>query len=186
MISFDQERPEDLAAIESLLDSAFGPDRFNKASYKLRENNPILSRFSYVARDNDRIIGTVRYSRIQVCDLLSGESINAVFLGPLAIAADRKDEGIGTQLLSRTLAVLSGTGHHRVLLVGDMSYYGRFNFLPVLPSYITLPGGHDARRLLVRQPATLPGLPAVGKLKAGWSDAYSQADPADRLLMPAA
>lgn len=186
MISFDLERPEDYPAIESLLDASFGEDRFDKASYQLRHNNPPLAKYTTVVREGDRLIGTVRYSAVQVCDLLSGNRINAVLLGPLAIVADKKDQGIATQLLSRTLANLSADGHHRVLLVGDIGYYGRFGFRAVLPNYITLPGGKDARRLLVRQPMTLPPLPSVGKVIAGWSEQYSECDPVDRALLPAA
>lgn len=186
MITFDLERPEDLPAIESLLDSSFGEDRFDKASYQLRLNNPPLQKYTMVVREGERLIGTVRYSAVQVCDLLSGKRIDAVFLGPLAIAADKKDQGIASQLVSRTLSLLSSDGHHRVLLVGDIGYYGRFGFKPALPSYITLPGGKDARRLLMRQPMTLSPLPSVGKVVAGWSDQYSECDPINRALLPAA
>ncbi|MFC3053432.1 GNAT family N-acetyltransferase [Kordiimonas pumila] len=186
MIVFDQERPEDSAVVESLLDAAFGPNRFEKASYKLRINNPPIAEFSYVARDGDRIVGSVRYNKIQVCDLLRGTHINAVLLGPLAIVADRKDQGIGAQLLSRTIAALNAAGHHRILLVGDLAYYQRFGFVPVLPNYITLPGGKDARRLLVRQPESMSALPSVGKIIAGWSEEYRAAMPHERAYISAA
>ncbi|MFC4347840.1 GNAT family N-acetyltransferase [Kordiimonas lipolytica] len=164
MITIDRERPFDKAAIEKLLDVAFGPDRFNKSSYSLRENNQPVAGLSYVARKADKIVGTVRYWPIEVRDLLGGKPVEALLLGPLAVSPSVQGQGVGAQLMHKSMASANGAGHDRILLVGDYAYYQRFGFEPVLPRYITLPGGKDARRLLVRQPATTTSLPSVGKI----------------------
>ncbi len=164
MITIDRERPFDKAAIEKLLDVAFGPDRFNKSSYSLRENNQPVNGLSYVARADNKIVGTIRYWPIVVRDLLGGKSVDALLLGPLAVSPAVQGKGVGAQLMHKSLAAANGAGHDRILLVGDYDYYVRFGFEPVLPRYITLPGGKDARRLLVRQPATISSLPSVGKI----------------------
>lgn len=164
MISIDRERPFDAAAIEKLLDTAFGPERFEKSSYSLRENNKPIAALSHVARDGEKLVGTVRFWPVQVCDLLGGNRIDALLLGPLAVAPNLQSLGVGSDLMRTSVAAATAAGHQRILLVGDASYYGRFGFEPVLPRYITLPGGRDARRLLVRQPATITSLPSVGKL----------------------
>jgi predicted N-acetyltransferase YhbS len=171
MISIDREKPFDAAAIEKLLDVAFGPDRTSKSSYSLRENNAPVPSLSYVARSGDRLVGTIRYWPIQVCDLLGDVRLDALLLGPLAISPAVQNQGIGGQLIAKSVAAANAEGHQRILLVGDHDYYSRFGFERVLPRYITLPGGRDARRLLVRQPATLPSLPAVGKLKVPTAEA---------------
>ena len=157
MISFDQERPFDKAQVEALLDAAFGPDRFNKSSYSLRENVAPVASLSRVARmDGDsgaRIVGTVRFWPILVRDLIRGSDMEALLLGPLAVAPGMQSHGIGAELMNRSIAAATAEGHKRILLVGDIGYYSRFGFKNVLPNYITLPGGRDARRLLVRRPA---------------------------------
>ena len=166
MISFDQERPFEKAQVEALLDAAFGPDRFKKSSYSLRENVDPIASLSKVARSGGAIVGTVRFWPILVQDLLRGTTSDALLLGPLAVAPDMQCHGLGGELMRRSVAAATAAGHKRILLVGDHDYYCRFGFKGVLPSYITMPGGRDARRLLVRQPATMSSLPAVGKILA--------------------
>jgi len=171
MITYDQERPFDSAQVETLLDVAFGPDRFTKSSYSLRENVPALRHLSWVARADDRLVGTVRFWPIHIQDMILGTKESAVLLGPLAVAPDMQKYGIGAELMRKAVAHANASGHKRILLVGDHAYYSRFGFEHVLPRYITMPGGKDARRLLVRQPATLPSLPAVGKIVSVAPDA---------------
>ncbi|MEX0299821.1 MAG: GNAT family N-acetyltransferase [Kordiimonas sp.] len=170
MITIDQERPCDSADIEKLLNTAFGPDRFTKSSYVLRENLTALTALSNVARLDGEMVGTIRYFPIQIRDLLGGQSENALLLGPLAVSPKAQGTGVGSKLITQTLSKARAMGHKRVLLVGDVDYYGRFGFESVLPRYITLPGGRDARRLLVWQAATISALPAVGKLLPGWAE----------------
>ncbi len=164
MISIDRERPFDAVAIEKLLDTVFGPERAERSSQSLRDNNHPVDSLSYVARRGDSLVGTVRFWPIQVADLLGGFQLNALLLGPLAISPSVQKQGVGADLLSKAIAAANSAGHQRILLVGDHGYYARFGFERVLPRYITLPGGRDARRLLVKQPATLRSLPSVGKL----------------------
>ncbi len=186
MINIDQERPCDSADIEKLLDAAFGPDRFTKSSYVLREGLTALPNLSSVARSDDGIVGTVRYFPIQIKDLLGGQAENALLLGPLAVSPMAQSAGIGSKLMAQTMAKARALGHKRIMLVGDVDYYGRFGFESVLPRYITLPGGRDARRLLVWQAATISALPAVGKLMPGWAEVAPARSWSTEGLRPAA
>lgn len=186
MITFDQERPSDSAEIENLLDAAFGPDRFQKSSYVLRENLTALPQLSCIARDGAHLVGTIQYFPIQIQDLLGGQSENALLLGPLAVSPTLQKSGIGAKLIGQTMASARAMGHKRILLVGDINYYSRFGFESVLPRYITLPGGRDARRLLVWQAATISALPTVGKLLPGWAEALPERNWGAAGLLPAA
>lgn len=165
MFMHDQERSADAAAIETLLDTVFGHDRLQKASYRLRDNVEPLSALSRVVRYEDRLVATIRFWPVRIRDLLTGGHTDALLLGPLAVDPTLQSAGLGSSLVERALEETEQAGHHRVLLVGDVAYYGRFGFRPVLPSFVTLPGGRDARRLLVRQSAAMASLPAVGKIE---------------------
>lgn len=164
MFKFENERMSDCADIELLLDAAFGADRFNKASYSLRDGVAPISSLSMVARCGPQLVGTVRFWPVLVHDLILAENTEALLLGPLAVKPELVGQGIGSKLVEKALTRVDGAGYKRVLLVGDCDYYAQFGFRPVLPSYITLPGGRDARRLCVRQSTALKSLPAVGKV----------------------
>ncbi len=165
MFTFDHERVSDGPAITNLLNIVFGTDRLGKASYALRQNIAPVESLCQVVRCGDQLAASIRFWPTVISDLLSGARHNALLLGPLAVDPAFQGYGIGSKLVGQTLSAASALGHQRIILVGDVCYYGRFGFVPTLPSYITLPGGRDARRLLVKQSALLPSLPAVGRVE---------------------
>ena len=164
MFTFDVERMSDGADIETLLNKVFGPDRFTKASYALRENIDPIRALCMLARDGHGVAASVRFWPVIVRDLIGSADAEAILLGPLAVDPKIQGGGVGSSLVRLAIEKAETLGHERILLVGEASYYRRFGFVPVLPSFITLPGGRDARRLLVRQSARLASLPAVGRL----------------------
>ncbi len=165
MFTFDQERVPDAPAISNLLGSVFGPNRHNKASYALRGNVPPITPLCQVVRESGKLVASIRFWPVHIRDMITGEGHNALLLGPLAVDPNHQSSGIGSRLMERSLLAADTLGHRRILLVGDTCFYARFGFIPTLPSYITLPGGFDARRLLVKQSAVLPSLPAVGRVE---------------------
>lgn len=164
MFTFDIERVSDAPDVSNLLNIVFGEDRYKKASYALRQNSAPISPLCQVVRINATLVASIRYWRVMISDLITGEHHSALLLGPLAVDPVFHGSGAGSELMKRTLSAAAEMGHQRIILVGDACFYGRFGFVPTLPSYITLPGGRDARRLLVKQSAMLPSLPAVGRV----------------------
>lgn len=154
MIHIDSEAPEDGAAIEQLLDVAFGPGRYAKSAYRLREGVPPLAALSYVAREGRAVRGSIRYWPV----LIGG--CPALMLGPLAVDPALRGQGIGIGLMMRSLSRARALGHRLVMLVGDEPYYARVGFRAVAPGLFTFPGPVDETRLLMRElvPGTLCGL----------------------------
>lgn len=148
------ERPEDAAAIEAINVQAFGPGRFAKAAYRLREGIAHDPALSFVAIAGTLPIGTVRLTPIRI-----GER-PALLLGPLAVLPDWSGRGAGRALVRRALDAARIAGHAVVLLVGDESYYGPLGFSRLAPNAVTLPGPVDPARVLVAglAPAALDGL----------------------------
>lgn len=165
MYTFDNERMSDEQGITLLLDKVFGENRLTKASYELRVGVDPIRSLSTVVRHGDSLVATIRYWPVLVKDMILGSCEEALLLGPLAVDPALQGSGVGSSLVRYSLEKAKAAGYERVLLVGDADYYGRFGFVPVLPSFITLPGGRDARRLLVRQSARFCSLPAVGTLQ---------------------
>jgi predicted N-acetyltransferase YhbS len=133
----------DLAVISRLHALCFGPGRFARTAYRVREATPDISPFSRVAFLDGDLVGAIHFTPITT-DGADG----ALLLGPLAVRVELAGRGIGARLITEGLSAALDAGIGTVLLVGDMGYYARFGFAPVPPAHITLPGPADPRRIL--------------------------------------
>lgn len=139
------ETPGDATAIERLHERTFGPGRYAKTAYRLREQMPHTLPLSFTARTGTLLVGSVRLSPIRV-----GEA-KALLLGPLTVEPAFRERGVGLALLERALKEAAASGHKLVLLVGDEPYYGKAGFKPVPAGRATMPGPVDPARLLVAE-----------------------------------
>ena len=131
--------------IEALLDMAFGPGRFARSAYRLREGREAVEDLSFVCfGDDGELLGSIRYWGIKV-----GET-DALLLGPLAVHPGHQGEGIGLGLMQRSLDEADKLDYSGVLLVGDASYYRRVGFEIVPPGHIVFPGPVNMGRVLWR------------------------------------
>jgi predicted N-acetyltransferase YhbS len=144
-LRIESEGPGDAAAVEALVLAAFGPGRFAKTAERLRERARIAAGF--VTREDGRIVGSVRLWSITV------GSEAALFLGPIAVAADCRRAGLGADLVQACVDHAGGVG---ILLVGDLPYFGRFGFRPA--PEVRLSGPVDQRRVLWRGEGDPAGL----------------------------
>lgn len=139
--------PDDIGAIALLNAEAFGPGRFARTAYRVREGMPPVSAFCKVCVTEDgRIIAAVRFTPIRI-----GGHDAALLLGPLAVAPSHANQGYGRQLIALGLEQAKADGIGLVLLVGDEPYYGRLGFQRVPYGQITLPGPVDPGRLLAAE-----------------------------------
>jgi predicted N-acetyltransferase YhbS len=139
------ETPADAAAIERLNERTFGPGRFAKTAYRLREQVTHSLDVSFTARTGTLLVGSVRLSPIRV-----GET-KALLLGPLTVEPAFRERGVGQALIERALKEAKAKGHTLVILVGDEPYYGKAGFKPVPPGRASMPGPVDPARLLVAE-----------------------------------
>jgi predicted N-acetyltransferase YhbS len=114
MIVLRQERQSDVKAREALLDEAFGRARHRKTSERLRKGRLPAEALSFIAAEGKRVVGTARLWNV-TC--VSGQE--ALLLGPVAVAADCRNRGIGAALVRRALRDARRLGHAAVILVGD-------------------------------------------------------------------
>ncbi len=133
----------DLAEISKLHARAFGPGRFARSAYRVREGKGLFSRFCRLAQANGRVVAAVR-----VTEIVIGSEGGAALLGPVAVDPDFRNQGHGRALIAEALDELKGAGVKLVVLVGDQSYYGRFGFAPAPAGQIRFPGPVDPMRIL--------------------------------------
>ena len=136
------ERAEDAPAIAGLEARAFGPGRFARTAYRLREGNPHRLDLGVTASVGSFLVGSVRRSPVRA------GAAGFVMLGPLAVDPSFEGRGIGTALTRASLAAAGAAGEGVVILVGDAPYYARFGFAPVPPGRLVMPGPVDPARLL--------------------------------------
>jgi predicted N-acetyltransferase YhbS len=156
--------PETLAdaeAIERLSERVFGPGRFAKTAYRLREEaEPDLS-LSFVAR-----VGTLLVGANRMTPILIGET-PALLLGPLIVEPAFRAQGIGEALVMRSLEAARQAGASLSILVGDPPYYARMGFKPAPPGRVKMPGPVDPARVLYCEiaPGAFKGVsgPVFGK-----------------------
>ena len=146
MFEIVPERPEHIRPREALLDLAFGSDRHQLTTYRLRSGVKPLAQLSYVALADGAFQGSLRFWPI----LLSGAR-SPLLLGPLAVDPVKRGQAIGVALVRNGLRKAHLLGHDMVVLVGDHAYYRRFGFIPGASFDISLPGPVEPERLLIRK-----------------------------------
>ena len=135
----------DEAAIEQLLDLAFGLSRRSKTSYRLREGSAPVEGLSFVVREPEvGLAGAVSFWPLCIGE----KGTPALLLGPLAVHPQRQNLGIGLQLMQEGLARAKAMGCRLVVLVGDEPYYARVGFKRLPEGRLTLPGPVDPKRFL--------------------------------------
>lgn len=139
------EQPDDGPAIERLYERTFGPGRFARTAYRLREAREHKLEYSFTARIGTLLVGSVRLTPI-----LIGKT-PALLLGPLTIEPPFRSRGIGRALIEASLKAAKKGGAKLVLLVGDEPYYGRLGFKKVPHKQAELPGPVDRERVLVAE-----------------------------------
>ena len=138
----EPETPDDAEDIGRLNERVFGPGRFARTAYRLRERTDPDPSLSFVARVGTLLVGANAMTSIEI----GGKP--ALLLGPLIVEPVFRSQGIGEALVKRSLETARAAGWKLVILVGDEPYYARIGFHPVSPSRIALPGPVDPARLL--------------------------------------
>lgn len=139
------ELPADAEAIERLHERAFGPGRFSRSAYLLRERAPAAPEFSFAALVGTLLVGSVRMAPVRAGD------VPALVLGPLAVEPAFEGRGIGAALMQRTLEAAREAGRPLVILVGDEPYYARFGFRPIPQGQLAMPAPVNPARFLAAE-----------------------------------
>ena len=137
------ETEDDATAIERLHERTFGPGRFARTAFRIREGIGHSLDLSFTASVGTLLVGSVRLSPVRI------GGTKALLLGPLTLEPPFRDRGIGLALLQRALANAKERGHTLIILVGDEPYYARVGFKRVPRGRVEMPGPVDPARLLV-------------------------------------
>ncbi|MET0278176.1 MAG: N-acetyltransferase [Pseudorhodoplanes sp.] len=159
------ETGDDAAAIERLHERTFGPGRYARTAFRIREGIGHELSLSFTARIGTLLVGSVRLSPVRI-----GEA-KALLLGPLTIEPPFRDRGIGLAMMQRALAVAKEQGHSLVILVGDEPYYARVGFKRIPRGRVQMPGPVDPMRLLAAELSDGAFEGVSGQVRPDWENA---------------
>jgi predicted N-acetyltransferase YhbS len=156
------ETADDSEAIERLHERTFGPGRYAKTAYRLREQVAHRLDLSFTARIGSLLVGSVRLSPVRIGDA------KALLLGPLTVEPAFRERGVGQALIARALNEAAAKGERLAILVGDEPYYGRCSFHRIPPGRVKMPGPVDPARVLVAElvPGAFDGV--SGRVRGEW------------------
>ncbi|MBN9061140.1 MAG: GNAT family N-acetyltransferase [Rhizobiales bacterium 65-9] len=137
------ERPSDAAAIEKLHERAFGPGRFARTAFRVREGGASFPAGNFVAFVATLIVGSVRLSPVSI------DAGKALVLGPLTVDPAFEGRGVGSMLMRAAIDAAKAQGETLIYLVGDEPYYRRFGFKRAPAKGARLPGPVNPARFLV-------------------------------------
>jgi predicted N-acetyltransferase YhbS len=152
----------DALAIERLHERTFGPGRYARSAYRIREGRGHLLELSFTARIGTLLVGSVRLTPIAI-----GET-PALLLGPLTVEPPFRSRRVGTRLIEQALKEAKAKGHKMVVLVGDEPIYAKSGFKRIPKGQVKLPGPVDPARLLVAElaPGAFEGV--AGLIRPDW------------------
>ena len=130
MISIRPETPHDLDAIRHVTRQAFAASDFGcngEAELIDLLRDGCEKSLSLVACANDAIVGHILFTPV----VIRGRSeFHGMGLGPMSVAIDFQNTGIGSLLITSGLEQLKNDGCPFVVVLGHPEYYPRFGFLP--------------------------------------------------------
>jgi predicted N-acetyltransferase YhbS len=136
--------PDDDKFVDDLQELAFGPGRFARTAYRVRERLPIDKSLSLIAEVDGTPSGSVWMTPISI------GGVDGWMLGPLATHPNFRKLGAGKMLAKEVtrIALERGEGSF-VVLVGDRDYYCPLGWQPTTPGAIQWPGPVDPTRVLL-------------------------------------
>jgi predicted N-acetyltransferase YhbS len=143
MWTIRHEQKGEAGAVERLVDLGFGPGRFAKTAYRLREGVAPDDRLSFVAEDaTHALLGSVRFWPVRI-----GQT-PCLLLGPLAVEPKLRGRGIGIGLMQHGIEAAKRLDYEAIVLVGDEPYYAKVGFARLPPGRVRFPGPVDSNRVL--------------------------------------
>lgn len=131
-VSLRLEEAEDYRTVEELTREAFW-DIYRPGCvehlivYKLRNTPAFVRELSYLACDDERIIGSIIYSRAKVVND-ENEEFEVLCMGPLSVLPSWQGKGVGSLLMNYSIEKARELGFKGIVIYGNPQYYRRFGF----------------------------------------------------------
>jgi predicted N-acetyltransferase YhbS len=132
-ISIRIEEEKDFKKVEFLTREAFW-DLYKPGCcehlivHKMRNVPAFVKELSYVAVDENTVIGNIIYSRAKVISDETKE-YEVLCMGPISVLPSYQRKGVGSLLLTHSIKKAKEFGFKAVIIFGNPDYYKRFGFI---------------------------------------------------------
>lgn len=135
------ERQDDYLEVEKMVRDSFWnvyrPGAFEHfIVHQLRDDESFIENLAYVIEKDSKIVAHINYSKGYL--QFENQTKDAVVLGPVAVAKDCQNHGLGAELIRYTLDLAKDYPY--VFVIGDENYYERFGFVSASRYNIYLDG----------------------------------------------
>lgn len=148
------ERPSDIEAVHAVNTAAFEqPGEAGAVDAIRAAGNATIS---LVALRGETLVGHILFSPVTV----DHKTTSLLGLAPMAVHPDHQRRGVGGALVKAGLEACREAGAPAVVVLGHVSYYPRFGFVPSLPDGLQLAGmpGCEAFMVVELTPKVLEGI----------------------------
>ena len=87
-----------------------------------------IKELSFVAVDNDKIVGNIIYSKAKVIND-DNKEFKVLCMGPIGVLLFYQGQEIGSCLINHSIDKARQLGYKAIILFGNQNYYHRFGFL---------------------------------------------------------
>lgn len=184
---FRPETEKDWAAVEFLTREAF----FNKYQpgceehyllHILRGEEAVMTQLCDVCELRGKIVGHIFYTHSAVVSG-QGDSFPVLTFGPISVHPDEQGKGIGSQLITSTMARAAQMGFAGIVITGNPAYYHRFGFRPASDFGILYEDGSSFPELMAAELGE--GRMSGAKGRITFAPAFSQMKEEDVLAFDA-
>ena len=95
--------------------------------HKMRKVPAFVKELSFVAVDDDKIVGNIIYSKAKVVNH-NHKEVEILCMGPIGVLPSYQGQGIGSLLMNHSIEKARQLGYKAVILFGNPRYYQRFGF----------------------------------------------------------
>ncbi len=120
-----EAKDKNINEVLSVEKSAFGYDKEAELVNDLLNDKTAEPRLSLLGFDDGKAIGHILYTKVIIKEF---PDTKMSILAPLAVVPEKQKQGVGGELIVRSLEILTKSGVDLVFVLGHPEYYPKFGF----------------------------------------------------------
>jgi predicted N-acetyltransferase YhbS len=110
--------------------------------HKMRKVPAFVKELAFVAVAEEKIVGNIVYSKAKIRNSKNKE-FGVLCMGPVGVLPSHQGQGIGSRLITYSIAKARQLGYKAIILFGKQHYYQRFGFLNAIKYGILTSSGEN-------------------------------------------